>query len=187
VTTPSVPPLDALADERYVSLTTFRRSGEPVATPVWVARDGDALVVLTPDGTGKVKRLRNDGRAELRPCSRTGRVAPGTPGTPGHATVLTAPADAGRVAALMRAKYGLEYRVFRVVEPLVRRGGRPRVWRCASCRPTPPRPGAPPRRSVPSVTAYVACARLGTGGRRGEERRTPAPSAGRTPQPKDAP
>lgn len=118
-------PLDALADERYVSLTTFRRSGEPVSTPVWVARDGDALVVLTPDSTGKVKRLRHDDRVELRPCSRTGRVAPGTPETKGHATVLRAPADAARTAGLMRAKYGLEYRVFRVVEPLIRRGRNP--------------------------------------------------------------
>lgn len=120
-----VPPLDALADERYVSLTTFRRSGAPVSTPVWVARDGDALVVLTPDGTGKVKRLRHDDRVELRPCSRTGRIAPGAAATAGRATVLRAPTDAARTAELMRAKYGLEYRAFRVIEPLIRRGRTP--------------------------------------------------------------
>jgi PPOX class probable F420-dependent enzyme len=108
-----------------VSLTTFRRSGTPVSTPVWVARDGDALIVLTPDGTGKVKRLRNDARVELRPCSRTGRVAPGTAVTLGLATVLPAPADAARAADRMRAKYGLEYRAFRVLEPLIRRGRTP--------------------------------------------------------------
>ena len=38
----------SLADARFVSLTTFRRSGAPVSTPVWVARDGGSLVVL-PD------------------------------------------------------------------------------------------------------------------------------------------
>jgi len=38
-----------MADARFVSLTTFRRSGEPVSTPVWVGRDGGSLVVLTPD------------------------------------------------------------------------------------------------------------------------------------------
>ncbi len=37
----------ALADEQYVLLTTTRRSGDRVPTPVWVARDGDALVVTT--------------------------------------------------------------------------------------------------------------------------------------------
>ena len=49
-------PLLALADHRFVSLTTFRRSGAPVSTPVWASRDGDLLVVLTPVGSGKVKR-----------------------------------------------------------------------------------------------------------------------------------
>jgi len=69
--------LAALGDERFVSLTTFRRSGEAVSTPVWVGRDGDALVVTTPRDSGKVKRLRSDDRVELRPCSRSGRVADG--------------------------------------------------------------------------------------------------------------
>jgi PPOX class probable F420-dependent enzyme len=123
-TSPDTPPLLALGDERYVSLTTFRRSGEAVSTPVWVARDGDALAVLTPDGTGKVKRLRHDARVELRPCSRTGRVAPGTPATPGRATVLPGSAQAGHAVDLLRAKYPLEYRVFMAVERLARRGRR---------------------------------------------------------------
>ena len=62
-----------LADERFVSLTTFRRSGQPVSTPVWVGRDGDALVVLTPSGSGKVKRLRADPRVEVQACGRCAR------------------------------------------------------------------------------------------------------------------
>jgi hypothetical protein len=40
-------------------------------------------------------------------------------------SAVRAPTDAARTAELMRAKYGLEYRVFRVVEPLVRRGRNP--------------------------------------------------------------
>ena len=70
------PTLTALAHERFVSLTTYRRDGRGVATPVWVARDGDALVVITPEGTGKLKRLRHTSRVTLRPCDRRGRVAP---------------------------------------------------------------------------------------------------------------
>jgi hypothetical protein len=53
--------IDDVAGERFVSLTTFRRDGTPVATPVWIARDGDALVVTTPADSGKVKRLRSTG------------------------------------------------------------------------------------------------------------------------------
>jgi uncharacterized protein len=64
----------ALGDERFVFLTTFGKSGEPVSTPVWIARDGGALVVTTPATSGKVKRIRNSPRVEVRPCSRRGRV-----------------------------------------------------------------------------------------------------------------
>ncbi|MDT7579905.1 MAG: uncharacterized protein QOK35_1169, partial [Pseudonocardiales bacterium] len=52
-----MPTLAEMADEQFVSLSTFRRSGAPVATPVWIARDGDALVVTTIADSGKVKRL----------------------------------------------------------------------------------------------------------------------------------
>jgi uncharacterized protein len=70
-------PLLSLASERFISLTTFRRSGVAVSTPVWVGRDGDALVVLTPAGSGKVRRLRHDPRVQIRPCGRFGAVADG--------------------------------------------------------------------------------------------------------------
>ena len=63
--------------QEFVSLTTFRRTGASVATPVWIAPDGDVLVVTTPVESGKVKRLRPDPRVELRPCSRRGAVADG--------------------------------------------------------------------------------------------------------------
>ena len=77
-------PLLALAEHRFVSLTTFRRSGTPVSTPVWVGRHGDGLVVLTPVGSGKVTRLRSDPRVvlgierlveRLRGRPRTARLA----------------------------------------------------------------------------------------------------------------
>ena len=64
----------ALAEQRFVLLTTYRRSGEAVSTPVWVAREGDALVVLTPARSGKAKRLRRDPRVQVQPCGRFGKV-----------------------------------------------------------------------------------------------------------------
>lgn len=116
----------ALGDEPFLSLTTFRRNGEPVPTAVWVARDGDDLVVITPDGSGKVKRLRNSGRVELRPCSRSGAVADGAPTFAGRAA-LTDAAGTARVRELIRRKYGLEYRVVMLVERVAARGQKPRV------------------------------------------------------------
>ncbi|WKK72242.1 hypothetical protein Q0F99_04380 [Rathayibacter oskolensis] len=47
------PALSALSDESFVSLTTFRRTGAGVSTPVWIARDGAALIVTTPAGAAR--------------------------------------------------------------------------------------------------------------------------------------
>ena len=110
-----------LAEERFVSLTTFRRSGEAVSTPVWIAADGDHLVVYTPAASGKVKRLRHTARVELRPCDRRGRVADGAPTVAGAATIHDDPAAVERVRALMVGKYRLEFRIFMAVEAVVRR------------------------------------------------------------------
>src|SRR3954471_6521754 len=109
---------DALGTERFVSLTTYRRSGEPVSPAVWVARDGDALVVTTPADSGKVKRLRHTPRVELRPCSRTGRVQDGAPPVVGTAEVLTDSGSRQRLTGLIRRKYGIEYRVVMAIERL---------------------------------------------------------------------
>ncbi len=110
-----------LADERFVSLTTFRRSGEAVSTPVWIAADGDHLVVYTPAASGKVKRLRHTARVELRPCDRRGRVADGAPTVAGAATIHDDAEAVERVRVLMVGKYRLEFRIFMAVEAVVRR------------------------------------------------------------------
>ncbi|HEY0937875.1 MAG TPA: PPOX class F420-dependent oxidoreductase [Trebonia sp.] len=120
-------PGTALDRARFVSLTTFRRSGEAVSAPVWIGQDGDALIVLTPAETGKVKRLRNDPRVQLRPCSRTGRVAGGAACVAGTAEILDDEESRERLTAVIRRKYGLEYRVVMAVERLVKHGAATRV------------------------------------------------------------
>ena len=101
--------LRALAEQRFVSLTTFRRSGTPVPTPVWVGWDDDALVVTTPRDSGKVKRLRHQADVELRPCSRTGRVAAGAAPVRATAQIRTDPDAGERLRRVLRRKYRLEY------------------------------------------------------------------------------
>jgi uncharacterized protein len=121
-----------LADSRFVSLTTFRRSGAAVSTPVWVGRDGGSLVVLTPVGSGKVKRLRHDPRVELRPCGRFGRVADGVEPVAGQAELRQAPADVDRARATIRRTYPIESRLVLGIERLVERlRRRPRTERLA--------------------------------------------------------
>jgi PPOX class probable F420-dependent enzyme len=98
--------LDKLARARYLSLTTFRRDGTPVATPVWVARQGDELVVFTARASGKVKRLRNDNRVLLAPCDMRGRVTGDL--VEGTARVED---DAESALLMIRRKYGLQARL----------------------------------------------------------------------------
>ena len=121
------PDLAALGDERFVSLTTFRKSGVGVPTTVWVGRDGDSLVVTTPSGSGKVKRLRNDDRIELRPSSRRGTVNTSVPPVAGVAEVVEGSGATTRLGEVMGAKYGLEYRLVMGIERLLRRGAPQRV------------------------------------------------------------
>ena len=122
----------ALAEERFVSLTTFRRSGEAVSTPVWVTRQGDALVVLTPSGSGKVRRLRHDPRVELRPCGRFGQVADGVRPVGAVAAVREGEQDVAQARAAIRRGYPVESRVVLGIERLAERlRGRPPTPRLA--------------------------------------------------------
>ncbi|MET0805809.1 MAG: PPOX class F420-dependent oxidoreductase [Lacisediminihabitans sp.] len=102
-----------LGSEDFVSLTTFRKTGERVSTPVWIARDGDALLVTTPEGTGKLKRLRNNPTVELQPSSRMGKTKDSDPIVTGIATMAP---EAPRETELFREKYGLQYRIFMFIE-----------------------------------------------------------------------
>jgi PPOX class probable F420-dependent enzyme len=117
----------ALGDEQYLSLTTFRKSGERVSTPMWVVRDGDALIMFTPEASGKVKRLRNSPRVELRPCNRMGRVKDGVEPVGGVAEVLTDEDSLERATGMIRRKYGLGYRVVMAIERLIKFGPEKRV------------------------------------------------------------
>jgi hypothetical protein len=115
----------ALAEARFILLTTYRRSGEAVSTPVWVGREGDALVVLTPARSGKVRRLRRDPRVQVQPCGRFGKVPAGVEPIAATAEVREDPVDVERAEATIRRTYPIESRVIlgleRILEQLRRR------------------------------------------------------------------
>lgn len=102
-----------------MSVTTYRKSGAEVATPVWVVPDGEDLLVWTPAGSGKVRRLRNDDRVELAPCSRRGVVEPDAPRVAGVARIEGDAASLAAVTGALEAKYGVEYRVITTLEKVV--------------------------------------------------------------------
>ncbi|MER5556799.1 PPOX class F420-dependent oxidoreductase [Streptomyces sp. NPDC002793] len=80
--------LQDFARSEYVSLTTYRKDGTPVATPVWAAADGGVLYVWTRSDSWKVKRLRNDSRVLVTVCDARGRIAEGAPSAEGTARLL---------------------------------------------------------------------------------------------------
>lgn len=96
--------LDDLGRSKYLSLTTFRKDGTPVATPVWLVREGDTLRVITQADSGKAKRLRNDSRVLLAPCDARGTLKGKQ--VEGTATLQDA-AETARTAQLVEARYGL--------------------------------------------------------------------------------
>lgn len=60
--------------QKYISLTTFRRSGVGVATPVWFGERDGKLYVMTRGDMGKSKRIRNNPQVRVAPCTIRGKV-----------------------------------------------------------------------------------------------------------------
>lgn len=98
--------MSALPHSTYVSLTTFRRTGVPVSTPVWAAPDGETLVVWTRADSGKVKRLRHTPRVTVAPCDVRGRTTGAA--VDGLAEFVPGTGRAQAIAALRRT-YGLKF------------------------------------------------------------------------------
>jgi uncharacterized protein len=117
----------ALGEQRFVSLTTFKRDGEGVSTPMWIGRDGADLFVWTPADSWKVKRVQNNSRVLLAPSSRFGRVRDGVTAIEGAAQVVTDAATVRQLEREIRKKYGLEYLLVTFVEMIAARGRKPRV------------------------------------------------------------
>ncbi len=117
----------ALGQQRFVSLTTFKRDGQGVSTPMWIGRDGGDLFVWTPADSWKVKRVQNNPRVLLAPSNRFGKVPDGVSAIEGAAQVVSDPATVQRLGGEIRKKYGLQYRLVTFVEAIAARGRKPRV------------------------------------------------------------
>ena len=63
-----------LEQASYISLATFRKNGNKVATPIWAAPLNSALVMFSAPDAGKVKRLRLGPKAEVAICDVRGKV-----------------------------------------------------------------------------------------------------------------
>ena len=105
----TAPDLSSLEGHKYCVLVSFRRSGEPVPTPVWFGLDQGRAYFNTRERNAKVKRITRDPHVRVGPCSVRGK--PKGPLAEGTARVLPPAADAIAESAL-RSNYGLVRRAY---------------------------------------------------------------------------
>jgi PPOX class probable F420-dependent enzyme len=115
--------LAPFSTQRTVALTTFRRDGTPVSTPVSIAVDGDRAVFRSFAKAGKTHRIRRDPAVEVAPSTFGGR--PTGPAVRGTARMLEG-AEAQVAARLLRRKYPF---LHGILVPLTHRLGRRRTGR----------------------------------------------------------
>ena len=104
----------SLGEVRYLALTTFRRDGRPVVTPVWPATVNGHLYVGTTNETGKVKRLRANPRVRVAPCNANGSRILGD-WQEGSARRIEDPALGQAFLAALQRKYGWQFLLVRLI------------------------------------------------------------------------
>lgn len=102
-----------IGNPTYIALETFRKSGEGVITPVWVTADGDKLYVWTIGDSGKVKRIRNNGRVRIAVSDARGN--PKSDWVEAQARVLDSQADEEKQCQRLVDKYGWQFHMFNLM------------------------------------------------------------------------
>jgi hypothetical protein len=107
----------ALGDEKYVSFTTYRRNGDAVTSPVWLAPLDDGRVGFwSSSGSGKAKRLRHTSKVVLQPSDARGKVKEGSASVTGTAVIVSAgDATYAEVQRKIVAKYGFMTKVTKML------------------------------------------------------------------------
>jgi PPOX class probable F420-dependent enzyme len=100
---------DSLIDEEYALVVTFRRSGQPVPTPMWFAVQDGLVYVESLADAGKIKRLRHDRHVRVAPCTVRGKQK--GPFTDGVGRILAA-AEEPRAEAALDRHYRLRRRLY---------------------------------------------------------------------------
>lgn len=103
----------SLGKQKYLNLTTFRRTGAAVATPVWFVWLEDTVYIYTAATAGKVKRIRHHPQVQVAVCTMRGRVK--GPTITGVARIVTDPEEQARAKAALDAKYWLARRLLRLL------------------------------------------------------------------------
>ena len=108
----------ALAAANYISLESYRKSGAPVRTPVWITEDSGRLYCWTLTNTGKVKRIRANPLARLAKCDARGKLQGGW--VAAEARLLASRPALKSQLRRLRAKYGWKFLAYRLMSILSR-------------------------------------------------------------------
>ncbi len=92
---------------KYISLTSFKRDGVGVATPVWFVVEDEHLLVQTDAESYKVRRIRHNPQVTVAPCNASGR-------TQGPAVSATAEVRGGAELEHVRSLMARKYRIDRI-------------------------------------------------------------------------
>jgi PPOX class probable F420-dependent enzyme len=99
----------SLRGHKYCLLSTFRKNGEAVPTPVWFGLADEKVYIRSEAAVGKVKRIRREPQVHIAPCTFRGR--PLGPSTEGRARILT-PDESEHAERAITANYGLQRRLY---------------------------------------------------------------------------
>ncbi len=96
--------IPSLGREQCIALTTFRKTGQAVTTPVMFAERLGTIYVGTRADAGKLKRLRRSGRVTLAPCTYSGKITGAV--IAGKARILTESLECTAASTALAKKYG---------------------------------------------------------------------------------
>jgi PPOX class probable F420-dependent enzyme len=116
--------VDDLERARYISLTTFKRDGTPVSSPVWLAGTAGTYVFTTGDKAWKTRRLSRNSSVEVHVCDLRGRVKPNAVHYLGTGEVAISPDAVAAAERELSAKYGWQFKATKVVDGIKARLGR---------------------------------------------------------------
>ena len=102
--------LSTVRSNQYISLTTFKRDGTAIATPVWFAEQGGKLYIYTDKEAGKVKRIRNNQQVTLAACSHFGKLK--GPMIQAKARILRDATEEKMAHSLIARKYHIMFAAF---------------------------------------------------------------------------
>ena len=95
---------DEIHGRKYFLLTSFRKNGAAIATPLWFGASNDKLYAMTRRDSGKCKRIRNNPQVRIAPCTIRGKVT--GPEFAGRARILP-PEDWPWARKIIQKKYWL--------------------------------------------------------------------------------